>query len=111
MRFAFGKFSGCEVSAVPEAYLVWCLAKVTDLDPELRDEIRKQLGLRPAKQSLINKQNRDTILRRFTRIFQVDADEECVEDAVGVLTQVLDGLNKKEKVQLQIPEWLKEEVF
>lgn len=49
MRMPFGKYKGQLMENIPVDYFEWCLAKLEDLSPSLRDEMQNQIDLKLGK--------------------------------------------------------------
>lgn len=49
MKMPFGKYKGQFMEDVPVDYFEWCLAKLDDLSPSLRDEMQNQIDLKSGK--------------------------------------------------------------
>lgn len=46
MKMPFGKYKGTALEDIPTDYIQWCLEKLEDLRPELKEELENQLLLR-----------------------------------------------------------------
>lgn len=49
VRMPFGKHKGELLENIPSDYIHWCLEKLDDLRPDLREEMQNQLDLRSGK--------------------------------------------------------------
>lgn len=82
-RLSFGKYRGRPIGEVPDGYLRWCLANVTDLRPAVEILIRGELarrGERYADAALVLADLEETLTAR------VSEDWEISHEAAGQLT-------------------------
>lgn len=102
MRLWFGRHSGKDIRDVPDAWHKWFLEQETDSSyDDLKTAIRCHLGLPPkpappAPGQAISDDDQKAIVRRFQRIFSIDAkDPQTVLLAIGVLERVLAGMKRE----------------